>query len=75
MLHVVSVEDIFLNSSLVSAMNKAFNASLLKFAMLILTSSQSVGASFGFVQPISTAFHIFLSKYYKKALMRTFQYA
>ena len=45
----VSVEDIFLNSSLVTAVNKAINALLLKFAALILASSQSVGASFDLV--------------------------
>ena len=70
----VSVEDIFLNSSLVIALNKAFNALLLKFAALILAPSQSAGASFGLVQPISTAYHTFSFKDYKKALMRTFQY-
>ena len=70
----VSVEDIFLNSSLVTALNKAFNALLLKLAALIFTSSQSAGASFGLVQPISTAYHTFSSKDYKKALMCTFQY-
>ena len=52
---VVSVEDIFLNSLLVTALNKAFNALLLKLAALIFASSQSAGASFGLVQPISTA--------------------
>ena len=71
----VSVEDIFLNSSLVIALNKAFNALLLKFVALILASSQLAGASFGLVQPISTTYHTFSSKDYKKALMRTFQYA
>ena len=71
----VSVEDIFLNSSLVIALNKAFNALLLKFVALILVSSQSAGAFFGLVQPISTACHTFSSKDRKKALMRTFQYA
>ena len=71
----VSVEDIFLNSSLVTALNKAFNALLLKLATLIFASSQSASASFGLVQPISTAYHTFSSKDYKKALMRTFQYA
>ena len=71
----ISVEDIFLNSSLVTALNKAFNALLLKLAALIFVSSQSAGASFGLVQPISTACHTFSSKDYKKALMRTFQYA
>ena len=39
--------------------NKAFNALLLKFATLILTSSQSVDTSFGLVQPIFTACHTF----------------
>ena len=71
----VLVEDIFLNSSLVTALNKAFNALLLKFTTLILASSQSAGASFSSVQPISTACYTFSSKDYKKALMRTFQYA
>jgi len=45
----VSMKDMFLNFSLVTALNKAFNALLLKFAALILASSQSVGASFGLV--------------------------
>ena len=45
----VLVKDIFLNSSLVTALNKAFNALLLKFAALILASSQSAGVSFGLV--------------------------
>ena len=71
----VSVEDIFLNSLLVTAQNNAFNALLLKFAALILASSQSTGASVGLVQPISIAYHTFSSKDCKKALMRTFQYA
>ena len=68
----VSVEDIFLNSSLVTALNKAFNALLLKFAALILESSQSAGPSFDLVQPISTAYHTFSSRDCKKPLMRTF---
>ena len=72
---VVSVEDIFLNSSLVTALNKAFNALLLKFSALILASSHSVGAYFGLVQPILTVCHTFSSKDCKKALMHTFQYA
>ena len=71
----ISVEDIFLNSSLVTALNKAFNALLLKLAVLIFASSQSADTSFGLVQPISTACHTFLSKDYNKALMRAFQYA
>ena len=71
----ISVEDIFLNSSLVTILNKAFNALLLKFATLILASFQSINASFGLVQPIFTAWHTFSSRDYKKALMRTFQYA
>ena len=45
----ILVEDIFLNSLLVTALKKAFNALLLKFAALILASSQSVDASFGLV--------------------------
>ena len=72
MVHVslaVLVEDIFLNSSLVTALNKAFNALLLKFAALILASSQLASASVGLVQPISTACHTFSSKDCKKALM------
>ena len=71
----VLVEDIFLNSSFVTALNKTFNALLLKFAALILASSQLADASFGLVQPISTAYHNFSSKDCKKAFMRTFQYA
>ena len=71
----VSVEDIFLNSLFVTALNKAFNALLLKFTALILSSSQSAGASVGLVQPISKTYHTFSSKDCKKALMRIFQYA
>ena len=71
----VSIEDIFLNSSLVTALNRAFNALLLKFSALILASSQSAGASSGLVQPILTACYTFSSKDYKKAFMHTFQYA
>ena len=55
-----------------TALNNAFNALLLKFSALILALSQSVGASFGLVQPISTAYDTFSSKDYKKAFMRTF---
>ena len=69
---VVLVEDIFLNSSFVTALNKAFNALLLKFVALILASAQLAGAYVGLVQPISTACHTFSSKDCKKALMRTF---
>ena len=57
------------------ALNKEFNALLLKLAALIFASSQLAGASFSLVQPISTACHTFSSKDYKKALIRTFQYA
>ena len=71
----VLVEDIFLNSSFVIALNMVFNALLLKFATLIFALSQSAGASFGLVQPISTAYHTFSYNDYKKALIRTFQYA
>ena len=71
----VSIEDIFLNSSFVTAPKIAFNALLLKFAALIFTSSQSADTSFGLVQPISTDYHTFSSKDFKKALMRIFQYA
>ena len=70
----VLVEDIFLNTSLVTALNKTFNALLLKFAALVLVSFQSAGAFVGLVQPISTACHTFLFNDCKKALMRTFQY-
>ena len=45
----VSVEDIFLNYSFVTALNKTFNALRLKLATLILASSQSSDASFGLV--------------------------
>ena len=71
----VSVEDIFLNFSFVTALNRAFNALLLKFSSLILASSQLAGALVGLVQPISTVYHTFSSKDCKKALMYTFQYA
>ena len=71
----VSVEDIFLNSSLATALNSAFNALLLKLAALILASSQSANASFGLVQPISTTYQTFSSKDCKITLMSTFQYA
>ena len=67
----VLVEDIFLNSLFVIALNKAFNALLLKLAIFILASTQSAGL----VQPISTACHTFSSSDCKKALMNTFQYA
>ena len=40
---VLSIEDIFLNSSFMTALNRAFNALLLKFAALILASFQSAG--------------------------------
>ena len=71
----ILVEDIFLNSSFVTTLNKAFNALLLKLVALILASSQFADTSFGLVQPISTAYHTFSSNDCKKALMRTFQYA
>ena len=45
----VLVKDIFLNSLLVTVLNKTFNTLLLKFATLILASSQLAGASFGLV--------------------------
>ena len=70
----VLVENIFLNSSFATALNKAFNALLLKLAALILASSQLAGASFGFFQLISTACHTFSSKDCKKTHMRTVQY-
>ena len=69
----VLVKDIFLNSLLVTALNKAFNALLLKFTALILASSQSASTSVSLVQPISTACHTFSSKDCKKALMHTQQ--
>ena len=71
----VLVEDIFLNSSFVTTLNKEFNALLLKFAALILASPQSTGTFVGLVQPISIACYTFSSKDCKKALMHTFQYA
>ena len=69
------MEDIFLNSSFMTALNKAFNALLLKLVALIFASSQSVSTSLGLVQPIFTACHTFSSNDCKKVLMRTFQYA
>ena len=45
----VLVEDIFLISSFMTALNRAFNTLLLKLAALILASSQSAGASIGLV--------------------------
>ena len=71
----ISVEEIFLNSLFVTTLNNTFNALLLKFAALILVSSQSADTSVGLVQPISTAYHTFSFNDCKKALMRTFQYA
>ena len=71
----ISAEDILLNSSFVTALNKALNALLLKIVALILMSSQSASTSFGLVQPISKICHTFSLKDYKKALMRTFQFA
>ena len=70
----VLVDDFLLKSSLVIALNKAFNALLLKLAALIFALSQSAGTSLGLVQPISTAYHTFSSNDCKKTLMRTFQY-
>ena len=52
-----SVNDIFLNSSLVTPQNKAFKALLLKFTAMIVASSQSTGTSFGLIQPTSTICH------------------
>ena len=71
----LSIEDIFLNSSFVIALNRAFSALLLKLAALILVSSHVASGSLGFFQPTSIASQTFLYKDYKKALMRTFQYA
>ena len=71
----ISMEDIFLNFSLVTALNKAFNALLLKFAALILASSQSADVSFGLVQSILIAYHTFSSRDCKNVLMHTFEYA
>ena len=71
---IVSGADL-LDSSLVTTLNKAFSALLLKFAVLILVSSHDASGSLGLVQPTLTASQIFSSKDYKKALMRTFQYA
>ena len=44
-----SVDDIFLNFLLVTPQNKAFKAVLLKFAAMIVDSSQSTSASFGLI--------------------------
>ena len=43
------MDDIYLNSSLVTPQKKAFKALLLKFATLIVASSQSTGASFDLI--------------------------
>ena len=72
---VLSVEEIYLNSSLVTALNRTFSALLLKFAALIFASSQMAGGSSGYIQPTSIASHTFSSKDRKKAFMHTFQYA
>ena len=71
----LSMDEIFLNFSLVTELDKAFNALLLKFAVLIMSSSQDAGGLIGLVHPTSTASHTFSSKDYKKVLIRTFQYA
>ena len=55
----ISMDDIFLNSSLVTPLYKALKALLLKFAFLILPSSQVVGGSLGFFQQTSTTNHTF----------------
>ena len=70
-----SVDDIFLNFSLVTPQNKAFKALLLKFAAMIVASSQSTGASFGLIPPTSIACHICSPRAYKKTFIQTFQYA
>ena len=44
-----SVDDILLNSSLVTPQNKAFKALLLKFVAMIIASSQSTDASFDLI--------------------------
>ena len=44
-----SMDDILLNSSLVTPQNNAFKALLLKFATLNVSSSQSTGASLGLI--------------------------
>ena len=72
---ITFVDDIFLNSSLVTPQNKAFKALLLKFAAMIVVSSQSTGASFVLIQPTSTACHTYSPRAYKKTFIRTFQYA
>ena len=51
--------------------SRTLNALLLKFATLILASSQSTDASFGLVQPISIACHTFSSKDCKKVFICT----
>ena len=69
------MEEIFLNSSLVTAPNKTFSALVLKLVALILVSSYDASGSSGLVQPTLTTSQTFSSKDYKKALMRTFLYA
>ena len=69
------MDEIFLNFSLVTTLNKALNAQLLKFVALIWLSSQDVGDLVCLVHPTSTTSQTFSSKDYKKALMCTFQYA
>ena len=70
----ISMDDIFLNSSLVTPLYKALKALLLKFAALILPSAQVVGDSLGFFQLTSMANHIFSLRAYKKAFTRTLHY-
>ena len=55
----LSMDEIFLNSLLVTTLKKAFNALLLKFSALILSSSQNVGGFVGLVHPTLTANHTF----------------
>ena len=54
--------------------NKAFKALLLKFSTLIVSSSQSTGASFGLIQPTSIACHTCSPRAYKKTFIQTFKY-
>ena len=71
----LSVDEIFLNSSLVIALNKAFIARLLKFVALILSTSYDIGGSIGLVHPTSIASQTFSSRDCKKVLICTCQYA
>ena len=71
-IHIISVDDIFLNSLLVTLLNKAFKTLLLKFAILILPSSPVANESLGFFQPTSTTNYTFSSRVCKKSFHTNF---